>query len=80
MCVMLLDLQKSVSVPLRGNGYRKYCFTKDLKSLFLKFPSPCGVMVIGNQDWSRYAIGHEGWFPSPCGVMVIGNMFDPLSN
>ncbi len=43
-----------VSVPLRGNGYRKSyirCFVNYSLSVF---PSPCGVMVIGNvtmKDW-----------------------------
>ena len=38
-----------VSVPLRGNGYRKFRNASAvISSLCTVFPSPCGVMVIGN--------------------------------
>ena len=40
-----------VSVPLRGNGYRKFVLTLKYKRQGKPwFPSPCGVMVIGNFD------------------------------
>ncbi len=39
----------------------------------LKFPSPCGVMVIGNTQYFEYQSSVRLAFPSPCGVMVIGN-------
>ena len=62
-----------VSVPLRGNGYRK-CYTLMTSQLQAwSFPSPCGVMVIGNFGGSVYTMNDKTVFPSPCGVMVIGN-------
>ncbi len=67
-----------VSVPLRGNGYRKLLPCSFMaRSYAAEFPSPCGVMVIGNLKlmlkrliWVRRIL-----FPSPCGVMVIGNCY-----
>ena len=42
-------LAGGVSVPLRGNGYRKYNLNSLPVTEFPElFPSPCGVMVIGN--------------------------------
>ena len=69
-----LVFEDTVSVPLRGNGYRKSKQRTFHQLQVIMFPSPCGVMVIGNApllDAGRVA---PTWFPSPCGVMVIGNL------
>ena len=63
---------KLVSVPLRGNGYRKLSASTPLAAATL-FPSPCGVMVIGNHPLVTTTKPSTRMFPSPCGVMVIGN-------
>ena len=62
-----------VSVPLRGNGYRKFSTACVCCRVRQWFPSPCGVMVIGNRKITTCLNTDFVKFPSPCGVMVIGN-------
>ncbi len=48
MAASQVFIHETVSVPLRGNGYRKcHGMAGDGYEVW-KFPSPCGVMVIGN--------------------------------
>ncbi len=46
-----------VSVPLRGNGYRKSSLGAKGWQNEQEFPSPCGVMVIGNSVLSKQKTG-----------------------
>ena len=43
-----IEVVGNVSVPLRGNGYRKSKVVTVQRHDCTEFPSPCGVMVIGN--------------------------------
>ncbi len=44
-----------------------------------RFPSPCGVKVVGNGVAGTYGIDTDAMFPSPCGVKVVGNFVRSLS-
>ena len=58
------------SVPLRGCGFEIMLMRKSAQ-IRLKFPSPCGDVVLKFSDsWNEYAKALAG-FPSPCGDVVL---------
>ena len=58
------------SVPLLGCGFEIMLMRKSAQ-IRLKFPSPCGDVVLKFSDsWNEYAKALAG-FPSPCGDVVL---------
>ncbi len=43
-----------------------------------RFPSPCGVKVVGNANKKGLDLCRHMEFPSPCGVKVVGNFYSKV--